>query len=89
MQQKEIDRAIHHFRLEYQIKNDIQPIAKDELIVGQKYLGLCRNSNVAVWNGKCFEYERYKFGSTFIESINHFEDDNGYDVFIPFMKFDL
>ena len=29
------------------------------------------------------EYDRYKFGFTFKEKINHFEDDNGYDLFVP------
>ena len=24
-----------------------------------------------------------KFGSVFKETINHFEDDNGYDLFVP------
>ena len=26
---------------------------------------------------------RTKFGYTYPEDINHFEDDNGYDLFIP------
>ena len=33
--------------------------------------------------GDVFEYQRYKFGFTFPEKINHFEDDNGYDLFVP------
>jgi hypothetical protein len=33
--------------------------------------------------GEVFEYQRYKFGCTFPETINHFEDDNGYDLFVP------
>jgi len=63
---------------------DVHPIPKGELVVGETYKGNCRNSYIAVWDGKVFWYDRYKFGSTFRESINHYEDDDGYDVFVPF-----
>jgi hypothetical protein len=33
-----------------------------------------------------FEYKRYKFGFYYDEDINHYEDDDGYDVFVPFEK---
>ena len=89
MTTEEIERAIKHFRLKYQIGYTLLPIIKENLIVGQKYLGVCRNSDVAIWNGEQFEYKRNKFGSTFTEKINHFEDDDGYDVFVPFMEFEL
>lgn len=58
-------------------------IPKDRLVKGKTYFGNCRNSNTATWNGNEFEYERYKFGSSFNETINHFEDDDGYDLFVP------
>ena len=58
-------------------------IPKKDLIIGKEYLGSCRNSERAIWNGKCFEYERYKWGTTYIDKINHFEDDDGYDLFVP------
>ena len=58
-------------------------IPKDELIVGKTYIGDCRNANEAVWNGKVFTYMRTKFGTTYPEDINHFQDDDGYDVFVP------
>ena len=58
-------------------------IPKDKLIVGKTYIGSCRNSSEAVWNGKAFTYIRHKFGSVYEEEINHFEDDNGYDLFVP------
>ena len=59
-------------------------IPKDKLIIGSTYLGECRNASKAIWkeNGK-FEYQRTKFGWTFPEEINHFQDDDGYDVFVP------
>ena len=58
-------------------------IPKEELVVGKTYVGSCRNASEAVWNGNGFTYMRTKFGNTYLEDINHFEDDDGYDVFIP------
>lgn len=58
-------------------------IPKDKLIVGETYIGDCRNASEAVWNGKTFTYMRTKFGTTYPEDINHFQDDDGYDVFVP------
>lgn len=63
-----------------QIKNYIN---KSNLIIGRKYKGTCRNAEEAVWTGVHFIYERCKFGDTYNESINHPEDDNGYDLFYP------
>lgn len=61
-------------------------IPKSELKVGCQYKGYCRNASTAIWLGDKFEYQRYKFGETFPEKINHFEDDNGYDLFVPYKK---
>ena len=61
-------------------------IPKVDLIEGETYIGSCRNAYEAIWNGKQFEYQRYKFGYTYTEKINHFEDDDGYDLFIPIKK---
>lgn len=58
-------------------------IPKNELIIGKTYIGDCRNATEAIWDGKVFKYMRTKFGSTYEEEINHFEDDDGYDVFVP------
>ena len=58
-------------------------IPKSELVIGKRYVGSCRNASEATWNGKTFTYKRYKFGHTFFEDINHFEDDDEYDLFIP------
>lgn len=59
-------------------------IPKSQLKIGRKYKGYCRNSDVATWTGKRFEYLREKFGFTYIDVINHFEDDNGLDLFVPY-----
>lgn len=59
-------------------------IPKSMLEVGVTYKGYCRNADKAIWLGDKFEYDRYKWGDTFKEKINHFEDDNGYDLFVPY-----
>lgn len=58
-------------------------IPKDKLIVGKTYIGDCRNATEAVWEGEKFTYMRTKLGSTYPETINHFQDDDGYDLFVP------
>lgn len=58
-------------------------IPKDKLIVGKTYIGDCRNAREAVWDGEKFTYMRTKFGSTYPETINHFQNDDGYDLFVP------
>ena len=70
---------------EYVVKNFIRcgAIPKSKLEVGKVYIGSCRNAEEATWLGDKFEYIRHKFGTTFNETINHFEDDNGYDLFVP------
>ena len=65
------------------VKEHVIPIPKSELVVGQEYPGHCRNSSKATWDGSKFHYQRYKFGTLIDDSINHYEDDNGYDVFVP------
>lgn len=60
-------------------------IDKKNLLDQSFYKGKCRNASLALWSamdGK-FYYLREKFGSTFIEPINHVLDDDGYDLFIP------
>lgn len=58
-------------------------IPKEKLKEGVTYLGSCRNTSKATWNGKYFVYERNKWGNTYECEINHFQDDDGYDVFVP------
>lgn len=70
------------------IKNLIRcgAIPKSELEVGAEYLGSCRNASKAKWDGEKFIYQRYKWGSWFEDSVEHFEDDTQYDVFVPIKK---
>ncbi len=59
-----------------------------DLVDGGYYFGQCRNADVARWHAdkQVFIYWRHKFGDVFEEDINHFEMDNGYDLFVPIMK---
>lgn len=70
---------------DYVVKNFIRcgAIPKKDLIIGKTYIGDCRNASEAIWNGKVFVYKRTKFGYTSDEEINHFEDDDGFDLFVP------
>ena len=58
-------------------------IPKKDLLVGKTYIGSCRNATEAVWDGEKFTYMRTKFGYTYPENINHFQDDDGFDLFVP------
>lgn len=61
-------------------------IPKADLEVGAFYIGDTRNTDVAMWNGRQFEYRRNKFGMSFTDTVNHFEDDDGYALFVPLKK---
>lgn len=63
------------------IKRGALPLEKLE--IGKTYIGCCRNAGEAIWQGDRFCYQRNKFGLTFPETINHFQNDDGFDVFVP------
>lgn len=69
----------------YIVKNLIRcgAIPKEELQVGVTYEGSCRNSTEATWDGEKFVYNRHKFGICYVDEVNHFQDDDGYDLFVP------
>jgi len=58
-------------------------IRKKDLVKNQYYHGKCRNATVALWNGFEFVHMRYKFGAFLRDEVNHLEDDNGFDLFVP------
>ena len=71
-----------HEQKEYEDKG----VKKKDLVHGAYYKGHCRNASVARWNEKTnqFYYERYKFGSTFVETLPGPEDTiDGMDYFLP------
>jgi hypothetical protein len=59
-------------------------IPKADLVDGQFYFGDYRNANVGKWIAEknVFEHWRYKFGFR-IDECNHFEDDDGFALFVP------
>lgn len=61
-------------------------LLKEDLAVGQYYYGMCRNSSLAMWDGKEFVYMRTKFNDRFPETIKHPEDDDGFDYFTPLFQ---
>ena len=65
------------------VKEHVIPIGKSELEIGKEYSGEYRSAARAVWDGKKFTYTSHKFGSEYQEHINHYEDDDGYDMFVP------
>lgn len=61
-------------------------IPKSKLMIGRTYIGSCRNAEKAVWTGSEFVYERHKFGTSYLDHIKHFQDDDGYDLFVPILE---
>jgi hypothetical protein len=64
------------------------PLPKSRLITGAYYVGVCRNANIARWDGTQFYHWRKKWGSRFVETIRHREDDAAFDVFDAWMCVD-
>ena len=59
-------------------------LPKSKLKVGSWYIGNCRNTNMAQWTGREFRFIRDKMSGSYIDTLNHFEDDDHYDLFVPF-----
>lgn len=49
-------------------------IPKEKLQVGMTYRCKARNFEYGIWNGKSFEYTRFKFGYHFQDTDYHWED---------------
>ena len=79
-------RNIGDDKLAEYVKKNYFPIPKRNLIKGKEYDGYCRNARKATWDGEKFNYEYLDCGALVSATINHYEDDNGYDVFIPIYK---
>lgn len=62
-------------------------IPKKDLVDNEWYYGDHRRCTIAKWNNKDnqFDYLRYKFGY-FWDNCNHFEDDDGFALFVPIRK---
>lgn len=77
-----VPQEIYH---EYIVPNIVRcgGIPKSQLKLHTVYIGGSRNITEAEWTGDKFIYTRHKLSGTYIDEINHFEDDDGYDLFIP------
>ncbi len=60
----------------------------DQLEDGECYEGDCRNANITRWDAQKqrFIYWRHKWGDVFEDSVNHFQMDDGNDLFTPIKK---
>lgn len=58
-------------------------IPKERLRKGEYYIGMCRNAQIARWDGEKFHHYRTKFGCRFVETIHHPSDDEVFDCFVP------
>lgn len=57
-------------------------IPKNKLKINHFYYGEWRRGNFAKWDGEKFHVWRYKW-EWFLDTCNHFEDDDGYALFVP------
>ena len=66
---------------------ELGAIPKKDLKNGVWYYGQYRNHTLGQWNQKTqkFDHYRMKFGWR-TDDCNHFEDDNGYALFVPLRK---
>lgn len=84
MTSQELQKQVETFAKMHNVSvENCRPITKRELRNGVIYHGICRNTDVARWDSDEFLYFREKFKMIYTYSIKHFEDDDGYDVFIP------
>ena len=74
---------------EFYVKRLIElgAIPKKDLENGVWYYGNYRNTDLGKWNAKTekFDHYRMKFGWR-TDDCNHFEDDDGYALFVPIRK---
>lgn len=79
---------IKNLNINREILKNLGGVLMEDLEHLSYYIGICRNAKVAIWDGKeqKFFHTRYKMGKHIIDSINHPEMDDGYDLFIPLQK---
>jgi hypothetical protein len=86
----QIPRVEHKEYVEFYVPKLIAAgaIQKADLIDGAFYLGDHRRGRIAKWNAEKnrFEYWRNKFSAVYIDTCNHFEDDDGFALFVPILQ---
>lgn len=61
-------------------------ITRDQLEVGKEYLCNARNFTIGTWNGKSFDYMRYKFGNVFPDKEFHWDNGVPHGTVKPLLK---
>jgi hypothetical protein len=66
-------------------------IEKYKLVKGAYYIGTCRNTNIAMWNGNKFIFIKYFFTDPYIESVDYYGDvkNRNIDGFIPIKSIEI
>jgi hypothetical protein len=66
-------------------------IEKHKLIKGTYYIGTCRNTNIAMWDGNKFIFINYCFTQPYVETVNYYGDvkDQNIDGFIPIKDIEI
>lgn len=66
-------------------------IKKNELEINKYYIGTCRNTNIAMWNGNKFIFIKYFFKDPYVETVDYYGDvvNKQIDGFIPIKKIDV
>lgn len=66
-------------------------IEKHELLKKAYYIGTCRNTNIAMWDGDKFIFINYFFTKPYLESVNYYYDVKfkNIDGFIPIKRIEI
>jgi hypothetical protein len=62
---------------------ELGAFTKDQLVRDEWYVGRFRVTDVAQWKGDRFLYVAESFNHKYVDYCNHFEDDDGYALFVP------
>lgn len=61
----------------------------EQLKTGHIYIGKCRGSYMAQWNGENFIIARWEMTNWILEDVPHPEHDMRYDIFVPVFNLTL
>lgn len=66
-------------------------IKKEDLIERKYYIGTCRNTSIAMWNGEYFMFINYFFTKPYLETVPYYGDvkELNTDGFIPIKEINI
>lgn len=64
---------------------ELGAIPLNKLEVNEWYYGNYRNANIGKWDGKKFKHIRFSF-THYWDECNHFQQDDGFALFVPLRK---